>query len=886
MSLSQTVKNGVDMVKTHWKTPPKGRYMPYREIAAYSGGGIGAYMVITLGNACLLSMGNTLISSTLGVGPTDMYLLYVIAILINIPFTGLRATIIDNTRNKAGKYRPYIVTMAIPTAIICNLFVWFPYDKLNLIVGDGGFESVAANGSVEVITYAYIAKCAVILVLNVLLNFIYYFFYDGYENLIHVLSPNTQERTDVASIKSVVYSFAPTIVNLFTPIIARNLFGTNTTDIRVYRFLYPILGVLGILLCIIVYKYTEEKIVQARTHVVQIKFTDALRAVAKNKYFWIISLAGWIGFLESAYANILNWLYNYGGACNGNVYGLVVTLYGNASLWGMIAAPFCIRKWGKKAVLVVTNIMNVCFILMMLPFTQQIDNLTIWLVMGCLYLNALMGSFAHILNPAIQADIRDYQQYQTGERIDGMFSAVATIGTIITLGTSAVLPVIYEKGGITAEMAKKVTSDPNVLNRVLGDGKTVGQILAEQMEAGQNNYINPNSALYDLDVFLPLIHALIIIAAVGAALNVVPFFWYDFDERKQKSVIRVLKVRAPFEDYGNGIVNDGNLVETIDIIKNAREMSTQEPKAIDKSYKSVKDKAEKKAAKKAYKEALNFNEEIEISKFVCEELDKFSTDVFKHQYNVQKAIYDAGLDGLKLMNINDINAELAAAKSMPKTTKEEKAYRKFALELARNKKSAFKALNKYFVNEALVKPEFTELEKLFDAEDECNAKLKELYLALKDAKKAKDGTAKEIKADIKAYEAKKKEIHKASKKEMDRHAYFARAAKPYLDAEKLVKQEENSKHYDELADMYEEAKARYEAALAEAEEKARKEKAEADAYAAKIKAEKANKKAAKKSGTYMSEKQKVKEIQKYRYLLESGRITKEEYKEKINNLFK
>ena len=97
MSLTQTVRKGVDMVRTHWKTPPKGRYMSYKEIAAYSGGGIGAYMIITLGNACLLSMGNTLISSTLGVGPTDMYLLYVIAILINIPFTGLRATIIDNT---------------------------------------------------------------------------------------------------------------------------------------------------------------------------------------------------------------------------------------------------------------------------------------------------------------------------------------------------------------------------------------------------------------------------------------------------------------------------------------------------------------------------------------------------------------------------------------------------------------------------------------------------------------------------------------------------------------------------------------------------------------------------------------------------------------------
>ena len=230
-----------------------------------------------------------------------MYVMYVIAVVANIPLTAIRANIIDNTRNKAGKYRPYIVTMAIPATIICITMVWFPYNSLNTIFGD----RVLFDKSV-----AYIVKCAIVMVLNLLLHFFYYFFYDGYENLIHVLSPNSQERADVSSVKSIVYSFAPTVVNLFTPLIAQNIFHSNTTDIRVYRLLYPILSVLGLILCIIVYKYTEEKIVQARTHVVQIKFTDALKAVAKNKYFWIISLASWIGFLESSYANIMKWLYD------------------------------------------------------------------------------------------------------------------------------------------------------------------------------------------------------------------------------------------------------------------------------------------------------------------------------------------------------------------------------------------------------------------------------------------------------------------------------------------------------------------------------------------------------------------------------------------------
>ena len=76
-------------------------------------------------------------------------------------------------------------------------------------------------------------------------------------------------------------------------------------DIRVYRLAFPVIGVIGTLLVFIVYANTQEKIIQAKTHVIQIKFTDAIREVAKNKYFWIISLATWIGFLETAYANIL-----------------------------------------------------------------------------------------------------------------------------------------------------------------------------------------------------------------------------------------------------------------------------------------------------------------------------------------------------------------------------------------------------------------------------------------------------------------------------------------------------------------------------------------------------------------------------------------------------
>lgn len=178
--------------------------------------------------------------------------------------------------------------MAIPTVILAIGFTYMPYDSMTMLW-----------------------KCVTVLLYNIGFQFFYMFMFDSYTNIINVLSPNTYERSDVNSITAVVDSFAPTIAGFLLPLLAQLITGQNTIyDMRIYRAVFPPLLLFGLLLTVFIHVNTEEKIVQAKTHVVQIKFWDALRAVMKNKYFWIISLAGWIGFLESSFATILAWLYN------------------------------------------------------------------------------------------------------------------------------------------------------------------------------------------------------------------------------------------------------------------------------------------------------------------------------------------------------------------------------------------------------------------------------------------------------------------------------------------------------------------------------------------------------------------------------------------------
>ena len=786
-SVKQKAVGLVNNVKYYWKEPPKGKYMSFKEVASYAFGGIGAYFIIQLGSMLIVSTTNIIVSTAIGVDATHSYIIYLIATILNIPLTAVRANMIDNTRGKGGKYRPYLLSMGIPTVILSLIYVWFPYEQMyHLFPGQMfGFEK------------GYLVKVIVVFICNLGLHFFFFFFKDAYENLIHVLSPNTQERTDVLAIKAVVYSLAPSIMNFVNPLIAQ-LTQKDQSDILVYRIAYPIYAVIGIGLTIVVFANTKEKIVQAKTHTIQIRFIDALKEVAKNKYFWIISLAGWLGFLELAYANILYYNQNYGRTVSPATYGVAWVIIGNASLWGMIAAPFFVKRFGKKAVLITVNLMNVVCILLML-----INVKSFWWLVVCIWINYLFSAFEQITTPAIQADIRDYQQYRSGERIDGMFAAVATIGNLVTLATSAVLPAVQTKFGIYE-----------------GNGyeKSFDILFADTGEPGL------------LWKFLP---ALIIMCAVGALLNVVPYFFYDFTEKKQKSIIRVLQVRAMFEDFANGALKSSQLVEAVDLINNAKKMAAAVPKIPDK-----------RDGRKQYRADLAYNEEIEISRFVCEELEKFNTPLYRHQIEVSKGVFAAGLDHIRNLELATARKELAAARAMPKGNEDEKQLRKFKIEFARKNISAKKAFDKYYgTANAFIEPDMAALTALFDKEDAMDEEIFALVSRQNAVKKAGDKAfAAECKGKIKALQAGKKQAQKDEKALMDELAKFGRAAAPYIDAKKLLTQQENYSHFDEIAALYDEAKLKADEEEREKEAAALAKKAEQEAELA---ARKANKKKSK-----------------------------------------
>lgn len=778
-NLKEKVSTTWNNVVLHWKTPALGKYVSYKEIIAYGVGGMGVQFVMFFCSLIALSATSFLVGNTIGIKPMHLQYMAVASTIIGFGITIGRSYIIDSARFKSGKFRPWLAITGIPTVIIAVVFVWLPYE-----------------------TMSYMQKVIAVFLCYNLLQCFYPFFQQAYTDLANVISPNSHERTNIVSVSSILYSMAPSLTGLFVPMLSTLTGGLNS--ITTYRIIHPIVAIVGLLLSYIAYAGTRERIIVAESHVTQFKFSDAFRAVAKNKYFWITSLAGWLGFLEGAVDVIVGWTFIYAYPDRMGLYGVATTLIGNAALWAMLICPIAIRVLGKRNLLIWCNVTNVVLIGLLYPLYNNIPALII-----LYYLNRFVNSFAIVYTPGINADMRDYQQYFTGERIDGMFGAVGIIGSFIGMFTGMVLPTIYQMLGL------------------------------------EDNYDVLEVASFREDMF----DVLIIAAAIGAALNFVPYLFYDLTETKQRGIVKVLKIRAMFEDYGNGILRDESIVEAIDIIDEAnllykertlmttkddikkaerlpartpeekefkkneikrlkaayKEFNTQnrgikkdrinQAKAMPKSTDAEKAarKAAIKAAKKENRELNKLNADISVCDFIIDEMNKYDTLRIKKQVERSRALEAAGYAGIFYYSKED----MAEAKALPKSTHEEREIRSDAITHARALKNARKAMIKFYGSpENIVEPS-------------------------DDAFKA----AEALPDDTFAHQLEKK---RTVKKLVNEKSKYIRSVKPLLDARRQLTEKENYAHLDDIRARYADAKANtdaeYEARRVEIErlEEARK----------------------------------------------------------------
>ncbi len=624
-------KKIIQNAKEYWSVPAKGNYIPYKEVASLSGAGFGVHWTTLLASAIGLDASNFLVGASIGLRPMDLSVMLIVANLVGIPIGIFRSWYYDNHTHKGGKFLPFIRKTGLPIVLISTVFVWLPYENMQ-----------------------YLTKAVIVWLMYMLMNIFLCFYSESYNYFQQIITPNAQERATVMSISQVIYSLAPTITGFAVPFIAGITWGID--NIWTYRIIYPFFTVTGLVISTVFFRKVKERLILPKKKPEPVRMFDAIREVAKNKYYWIIQSAAWVVFLESGYGVVLGWSFVYGpGAEHQEMLGVANTLIGNAGLWSMLLAPLAIKVLGKRNLMITANSVNIVFLLI-LYFTYK--NLIVVCVLW--YINTFINTFWNIVQHQINADMRDYHQWKTGVRVDGLFGPLGMIGTFIGFFTGLFYPWVYEKMGLL--------DDYSVLHN----------------DAIRNN----------------LFEVLILCSAFGALLNLIPFCFYDLTENKHKAYVDVLKIRAMFENHSLGMLENSELSEAMEIIHQAKAFYGKEKLPIDK-----------KAEKSVKKEIKETNLAIERAAIIMEDLNKFSGEAGRARLAQAQEDYSQGI----VYFYENAKDGLRKAKSMPKKTAAEKEIRSDAIKNARIKKESAALINKYGI-ENIEKPDESVKEEIINRE--------------------------------------------------------------------------------------------------------------------------------------------------------------------------
>ena len=550
----EKIKQTVSSVKEHWSTPPEGRYIPYKEILAYSVGGIGVKFVIYTVWYISLSATSLLAGSALGLKNGDLVKLNMIATIIGLFLGPIRGLIIDNTRSSKGKFRPYLLYTGIPSAILLTIFAFLPFE-----------------------TMTYNQKLWSLFISYMLLQLCYPFYDQAYTTLVQVMSPNSTERADVITVSTFIYSLAPTIMGFFVPLIAG--FTGGLEHINAYRIIMPALGIGGALIGLFSYFGTKERIIVSKDYTPKVPFFKGIGAGIANKYQWARSLTSWCILLQAGVGNVTTWYFYYGikdvlnlsteqqGALNGTL----MTILGAAATPAMLLSPLLIRKLGKRNMYIFYILGNVITLVGMYLFVEQI-----WVLYACIWIRGFFNTIPLIADSAMSADVLDYQQYKSGDRLEGLMGQfVGTIGVFVSMGITYFTQTIVM----------------------------------------QNHFglVDNYDDLYKASFREPISKGMILIALVGFVLALIPFVtMYTLTEEEHESHIKVLKIRATLEDYATDSLSEGQLDE-------AKKIYADSVNEYNECIEALNSASNRKERKK-------LQSKIKALEIVIDEKDRFATE--------------------------------------------------------------------------------------------------------------------------------------------------------------------------------------------------------------------------------------------------------------------
>jgi len=399
------------------------------------------------------------------------------------PVVGILA---DRTETKWGKFRPYILYLAIPFSVI-GVFTFFTPDF----------------GSVGKIVYAYVTYSLMMIVYSAI-NV-------PYASLLGVISPDPKDR-NVLSTFRMTFAYIGSFVTLllFMPMV--NIFSGNDKSVEAQQhgwfMAVIVIAVMCAILFLLCFAFTKERVKPIREKQAPLK--EDLRDLVKNKPWWILLGAGISALIFNSIrdgATIYYFKYYVEEDIFGtiNIFnipfvlsGLYLALGQASNIIGVILAAPVSNRFGKKytymGAMAIATVLSIVF--------YWLGNTDLVLIFVLQVLISICAGSVFPLLWSMYADCADYSELNTGNRATGLIFS-------------------------SSSMSQK-------LGWAIGTAMTGWLLAYFGFEA---NRVQSAETISGIKMFLS------IFPAIGTVLSVIFIYFYPLTEAKLKDITSELELK-------------------------------------------------------------------------------------------------------------------------------------------------------------------------------------------------------------------------------------------------------------------------------------------------------------------------------------------------------
>lgn len=460
------------------------KYLKTSEIASFATAGFGRSMMYTLMSTFAL-----IFYTDMGIDAVHAGAIILAARIfdaLNDPIMGI---IVDKTKSKYGKMRPYLKWAPIPIAIATTLLFYTP-----------ATENYAVKVAFAAFSYILWGMCFTVQDVP-------------FWGLSSAVTPNENERTKFVSTARVCCTVGGILPTVIVPVLKSSM------GLRQGYFLGGLIfGVVGSALSTFAFFGTKER-VETESEKTSVK--ELFGALIKNKLLLLVILSSLLGstmvMAQTSGSYLAIYLVKDSGIIPQGILLTVLTVaIGAGMLPAMILLPILRKRFSLKQIYIGSAFLG-AIITAALWFVGY-SNVYVLLVFLVLY-GVPLGIF-NVITYTLVADAVDYNEYKTGKRTEGVCFAAQTLISKANAGISTFA---------VSVMLKLIDFKSPVEEIVDGVAKTT--YFLDQGEA-------VSTGLFAMLTILP---------CAGFLLAAIPMFFNTYTGKKKEIIQAELKERRESE---------------------------------------------------------------------------------------------------------------------------------------------------------------------------------------------------------------------------------------------------------------------------------------------------------------------------------------------------